>query len=95
MPTSKEDHFKYYLRGMYNHVFSDEEVTQIMMSFFCLKLIHIYAHFADLASGMPTPWMNNPPTKSRSSKFKFTRKVISSFQPGMSKVVEVVQSTHL
>ena len=83
MSTNKDDRYKCYLKGLYNHAFPDEEVAQNHVysneELFRLKAIHVYAYFADLAYGTPTPSVNDSPTKSRSSTLESAKNAISLF----------------
>ena len=65
--TNKEDRYKYYLTGMHNHTFPDEQVARNYVfsneEHFCFKPQHIYSYFVDLAYGTPAPTMNDTPKK--------------------------------
>ena len=57
-----------------NHTFSNVQL-------FLLKPHQVFAYFANLAHGTPTPTVNDTPTKTRSATLEFAKKAKSSFQP--------------
>ena len=85
MSDSKEKRYRYYMVKLYNHTFPDQQVSKdhefSNKELFQLKPQHIYAFFANLAYGTPSPSLDDTPTQTRSSTLEFAKKAISSFQP--------------
>ena len=85
MSGSKDKRYLYYMVKLYNQTFPEQQVSKDHQftneELFRLKPQHIYAFFANLAYGTPSPSLDDTPTLSRSATLEFAKKAISSFQP--------------
>ena len=85
MSGSKDKRYLYYMVKLYNQTFPEKQVSKDHQftneELFRLKPQHIYAFFANLAYGTPSPSLDDTPTLSSSATFEFAKKAISSFQP--------------
>ena len=81
----KEGCYKFYWTGLYNNAFLDWRVAQnhtfSNVQLFLLKPHQVFAYFANLAHGTPTPTVNDTPTKTRGATLEIVKKAISSLQP--------------
>ena len=85
MPSAQNHtRYKKYMVSLYNHAFEtnhpkDHEFTNEEL--FPLRPEHVYAHFANMAYGTPSPSADDYPIKCRSSTLEFAKKAISNFMP--------------
>ena len=85
MPSAgNKARYKIHLVKLYNHAFDsaltkDHEFTNEEL--FAIKPHHVYAHFANMAYGVPSPSETDHPTQCRSSTLEFAKKAVSSFMP--------------